>query len=117
MEKENKRFDRDNKALELEKKRLTEAKLNAVNEKTVAKNAVSALTREIEWLRKQTEQEQSNIFSLVRDREMMKNSLKIVDEVNTKNKEDLKQAENVIIALKDQNRQNKESLQILSSET
>jgi len=48
---------------------------------------------------------------------MMKNSLKIVDEVNTKNKEDLKQAENVIIALKDQNRQNKESLQILSSET
>ncbi len=48
---------------------------------------------------------------------MMKNSLKLVDEVNTKNKEDLKQAENVIIALKDQNRQNKESLQILSSET
>jgi len=110
LEKENKRLDRDNKALELEKKRLTEAKLNAVNEKTVAKNAVSALTREIEWLRKQTEQEQSNIFSLVRDREMMKNSLKLVDEVNTKNKEDLKQAENVIIALKDQNRQNKESL-------
>jgi hypothetical protein len=32
---------------------------------------------------------------------MMKNSLKLVDEVNTKNKEDLKQAENVIIALKD----------------
>jgi chromosome segregation ATPase len=117
LEKENKRLDRDNKALELEKKRLTEAKLNAVNEKTVAKNAVSALTREIEWLRKQTEQEQSNIFSLVRDREMMKNSLKLVDEVNTKNKEDLKQAENVIIALKDQNRQNKESLQVLSSET
>lgn len=55
LEKECKRFDRDNKALELEKKRLTEAKLNAVNEKTVAKNAVSALTREIEWLRKQTE--------------------------------------------------------------
>ncbi len=48
---------------------------------------------------------------------MMKNSLKLVDEVNTKNKEDLKQAENVIIALKDQNRQNKESLQTLSSET
>lgn len=115
LEKECKRYDRENKALELEKKRLTEAKLNAVNEKTVAKNAVSALTREIEWLRKQTEQEQSNIFSLVRDREMMKNSLKIVDEVNTKNREDLKQAENVIIALKDQNRQNKESLQTLSS--
>ena len=117
LEKENKRYDRENKALELEKKRLTEAKLNAVNEKTVAKNAVSALTREIEWLRKQTEQEQSNIFSLVRDREVMKNSLKLVDEVNTKNKEDLKQAENVIIALKDQNRQNTESLQVLSSET
>ena len=115
LEKECKRYDRENKALELEKKRLTEAKLNAVNEKTVAKNAVSALTREIEWLRKQTEQEQSNIFSLVRDREMMKNSLKIVDEVNTKNREDLKQAENVIIALKDQNRQNNESLQTLSS--
>jgi hypothetical protein len=48
---------------------LTEAKLNAVNEKTVAKNAVSALTREIEYLRKQTETEQSKIIGLVRDRE------------------------------------------------
>jgi hypothetical protein len=42
--KECKRYDRENKALEVEKKLLTEAKLNAVNEKTVAKNAVSALT-------------------------------------------------------------------------
>lgn len=32
---------------------------------------------------------------------MMKNSLKLVDETNQKNKEDLKQAENVITTLKE----------------
>lgn len=33
---------------------ITNEKLDAVNEKNVAKNAVSALTREIEWLQKAT---------------------------------------------------------------
>lgn len=52
LEKDGKKLDRHNKALDLDKRRLAEDKLNAVNEKTVAKNAVSALTREIEWLNK-----------------------------------------------------------------
>jgi hypothetical protein len=38
----------------LDNKNLTNDKLEAINEKNVAKNAVSALKREIEWLQKQT---------------------------------------------------------------
>jgi len=52
LEKDGKKLDRHNKALDLDKRRLAEDKLNAIYEKTVAKNAVSSLTREIEWLNK-----------------------------------------------------------------
>jgi len=52
IEKDSSKLDRNNKALDLDKRRLAEDKLNAINEKTVAKNAVSSLTREIEWLNK-----------------------------------------------------------------
>jgi len=92
----NKKLERDNKQLELDKKRLTEAKLQAINEKQVAKNAVSALTREIEWLRKQTEVEQQNIVSLVRDRDMMKKSIKNSEDLNSKNQDELKHRQNTI---------------------
>ena len=52
IEKENKRIKRHNKEIEDENKRLVDAKFQATQEKTVATNSVSALTREIEWLRK-----------------------------------------------------------------
>ena len=64
-EREAKRTDRANKQLELEKKRLGEGKAAAVAEKAAAMNAVQALTREIEWLRKQTEIEQQGLMKLI----------------------------------------------------
>ena len=91
FEREAKRIERDNKALELEKKRLQEAKLNAISEKTAAMEGVSALTREIEWLRKQTDIEQAGIMKLVRDRDMMKKNLAKIEEVNKKNMGELLQ--------------------------
>jgi len=57
---------------------------DAVDEKNVAKNAVSALTREIEWLQKQTMAELQNIDGLVRDRDKM---IKDIEKVETENQE------------------------------
>jgi hypothetical protein len=55
----------------------------------IATNAVSALTREIEWVNKETQKEQQNIHNLIRERDMMKKNLAKVEETNTKNKDDL----------------------------
>jgi hypothetical protein len=57
---------------------------------------VSALTREIEWVNKETAKEQNNIHSLIRDRDMMKKNLAKVEEVNLKNKDDLARKQNFI---------------------
>jgi hypothetical protein len=61
----------------------------AFNDKMVATNAVSALTREIEWINKQTDKEQGNIHNLIRERDMMKKNLAKVEDTNTKNKDEL----------------------------
>ena len=73
---------------------ITNEKLDAVNEKTVAKNAVSALTREIEWLQKATVQELSNIDGLVRDRDKMIKDIEKVESDNQANKMEIKLLEN-----------------------
>ena len=93
LEKDSKKLDRHNKALDLDKRRLAEDKLNAINEKTVARNAVSALTREIEWLNKATENELQSIIGLVRDRDKMKKDLQKVEKENSETKQELKQKE------------------------
>lgn len=94
-----------------DKARLADAKLEAENEKIVAKNAVSALTREIEWLRKETEAEYSNIMSLVRDRDMMKKSISTLDEANQSNLGKLREKEQQMETLKEENRSNKTDLE------
>lgn len=57
-ERDAKKANRENTQLELDKKRLGDSKAAALIEKQASMNAVNALTREIEWLRKQTEVEQ-----------------------------------------------------------
>jgi len=66
----------------------------AVDEKNVAKNAVSALTREIEWLQKQTMAELQNIDGLVRDRDKMIKDIEKVEAENQENKLKNKTLEN-----------------------
>lgn len=106
-EKDKKKLDRENKALELDKKRLSQLKQQAVVEKKVAIDTMTALTREIEWLRKQTEAEEASIIGLVRDRNMMKKSLHNVEDINNKNKDDLKSKDQTIHRLNEVIRTNK----------
>ena len=109
-EREAKRTDRENKQLELEKKRLGEGKMSAVTEKAAAMNAVQALTREIEWLRKQTEIEQQGIMKLIRDRNMLKKNLTKIEDTNNENKSQLLQKDQIISTLEEQVNNNKENI-------
>lgn len=104
MDKDQNKITKENRDLEKQKTRFAEQRLTALNEKTVAKNAVSALTREIEYLKKETEHEQANIMNLVRDRDNMKKSLQNVDDINAKNKEELLRKNNALQQAKEQNK-------------
>lgn len=55
--------------------RLVDAKYGAIQEKTVAMNSVSALTREIEYLRKQADEDRSKLENLESKKEKFKSSL------------------------------------------
>lgn len=78
IEKENKRGKRLNKEIEAENKRLVDAKFQAIQEKTVATNSVSALTREIEWLRKTADEDRSKLEGLENKKEKFKQSLDLI---------------------------------------
>ena len=71
LEKISAKMNRDMYQTQVQNKNLSNEKQEAIREKFVAKNAVSALTREIEWLQKQTVVELSSIDSLIRDRDKM----------------------------------------------
>jgi seryl-tRNA synthetase len=73
--------------IELQKKNCEAAKNEAIQEKMVAKNAVSALTREIEWLQRQTVAELGNIDGLIRDRDKMLKDIELVETENQNNKQ------------------------------
>jgi hypothetical protein len=85
-------------------------KTAAEEEKDAAKNAVTALTREVEWLRKQTEVEKTDIMKLVRDRDMIKRTLSQVQETNIKNRNDIVQKEQTIATTLEQNNKYKENI-------
>lgn len=52
LEKKNKSLNLNNVELQNEKDRMAKEKTEAINEKNITKSGVSALTREIEYLRK-----------------------------------------------------------------
>ena len=89
IEKENKSLKRDNTSLLNEKDWTHREKMEALGEKNITKAGVNALTREIEYLRKQVESEKANIISLIRDRDMMKKNISKADEDNLKNREEV----------------------------
>ena len=64
-------------------------------------NAVNALTREIEWLRKQTEVEQQGIMKLIRDRNMLKKNLTKIEDTNNENKSLMQQKDQLIKGLEE----------------
>lgn len=75
---------------------LEKDKFDAIQEKEAAKSAVSALTREVEWLRRQTDNEKSDIMKLVRDRDVIKRTLHQVTETNIKNRNEIIQKDQTI---------------------
>ncbi len=89
LEKENKTLMRENQTMMNDKDRMAREKMEALNEKNITKAGVNALTREIEYLRKQTEGEKSNIIGLIRDRDMMGKLIQKAEDDNSKNKEEL----------------------------
>jgi hypothetical protein len=89
MEKEIAKSTRDNTQVLAKNNNLENSVNEALNQKISATNAVSALTREIEWINKQTDKEQQNIHNLIRERDMMKKNLSKVEDVNNKNKDEL----------------------------
>lgn len=93
--------ERDMKNLDQKNNGLESGREQALNEKMIATNAVSALTREIEWINKQTDKEQQNIHNLIRERDMMKKNLGKVEETNTKNKEELNRKQTYISTLQE----------------
>jgi len=74
----------------VQKKNCEAAKNEAIQDKMVAKNAVSALTREIEWLQKQTLGELGSIDALIRDRDKMLKDIELVEIENQNNKREIK---------------------------
>jgi cupin superfamily acireductone dioxygenase involved in methionine salvage len=84
-----------------ENTRITRQKNESETEKNITKSGVSALTREIEYLRKQTESEKTDILNLIRDRDMMQKYIKKAEEENTKSKDEISRLKNDITMYKE----------------
>jgi len=81
--------------------RVNREKKEAIHDKEVTKSGVNALTREIEYLSKQTNNEKTNILNLIRDRDMMSKYIKKAEEENFKNKDELTKKQNEIAQWKE----------------
>ena len=79
-----------------DKDRMAREKMEALHEKNLTKAGVNAMTREIEYLRKQVDYEKGNIINLIRDKDMMKRKIMIAEEDNVKNKDNLIKLKNEI---------------------
>jgi hypothetical protein len=75
-------LERKNDALRTDKDRITKEKRDAEYEKNITINGVNALTREIEHLRRDTEQDKKKIIDLIRFRDMMSKSIKKAEDEN-----------------------------------
>ena len=104
LEKKNKELSRTNNQLLNDKDRVTREKREAETEKNITKNGVNALTREIEYLRRDTEQDKKRIIDLIRFRDMMSKAIKKAEQENVKNKEEITKKNNDITMLKEQSR-------------
>jgi len=89
LEKENKGYKRDNNQLQHDREKFAREKNEATNDKNITKAGVNALTREIEYLRKQTEMEKNNIISLIKDRDKMQTNISKAEETNQSNKDEI----------------------------
>ena len=89
LEAENKKKKILNLQLTNDKDRIIREMKEAEYEKNITKSGVNALTREIEYLRKQTDNEKTDILNLIRDRDMMSKYIKKAEDENVKNKDEI----------------------------
>ena len=111
LEKRNREVSLINTQLTNEKDRLAREKMEAVNEKNLTKSGVSALTREIEYLRKQVDSEKQNIVNLKHDRDKMSVSIKRAEDENMTSKEMINTQKNAFDKLMDDMERSKATLQ------
>jgi poly-gamma-glutamate capsule biosynthesis protein CapA/YwtB (metallophosphatase superfamily) len=83
-EDENKKLNKFNNRLQNEKERMATEKTQAISEKNITKAGVNSLTREIEYLRKMTDQERTNIMNLIKDRNKMDRHIGQANDENSK---------------------------------
>jgi chromosome segregation ATPase len=111
LEKRNREVSLINTQLTNEKDRLAREKMEAVSEKNLTKSGVSALTREIEFLRKQVDGEKQNIVNLKHDRDKMSVSIKRAEDENQTTKDELIKQINEYKKLMDDMERSKATLQ------
>jgi len=75
MKRAKEKVERENNALENAKKRLTQEKNDAIQEKENAKSYMNNLFRDFDWLKKKTDEEQAGIMKLERDRNTLKTQI------------------------------------------
>ena len=100
IKKENKTLSRLNNGLQNDKDRITRLKKEAEYEKNLTVAGVNALTREIEHLRKDTDQDKKKIIDLIRFRDMMSKSIKKAEDENYRNKDEIQKKNTEIGMLK-----------------
>jgi chromosome segregation ATPase len=104
LEKDNAMFNRKNNTLLNEKDRLAKEKLEVQNEKNITRAGVNALTREIEYLRKQSEMGEIKVANLIKDKDKMTENIQKVEKDNEDNKTKLSEANTAIDKLKNKKR-------------
>jgi len=95
-EKQNQQLNRANNTMLNEKDRLAKEKLDIQNEKNITRAGVNALTREIEYLRKQTEMGEIKVANLIKEKDKMQSNIQKVEEDNTENRNKLIDAQQKI---------------------
>ena len=85
MERARRKIETQIKNLENEKKRLVQEKKDAIKEKEDAKAYMASLTRDFDWIKRRTDEEQANIMKLERNRQVLKTNLTILEEKHSKN--------------------------------
>ena len=89
-----------NNQLQTERDRITSLRKEAEYEKNLTVAGVDALTREIEHLRKDTDQDKKKIIDLIRFRDMMSKSIKKAEGENYRNKDEIQKKNTEIGMLK-----------------
>jgi len=111
------RVNKKNKVLESQNQRLTDAKYSAIHEKTVTMNSVSALKREIEFMRKQADDDRSKLENLESKKEKFKSNIDTIQKKIGEMEEAQKADKQTIETMREQAKSNRKVQNQLSQET